>query len=456
MNYKKEEGMRLITKKIIYFIGILFITIVLLINLIFTAKMDISEAVSLEYNNFFYLIGVILFTLLLFYITNKLDKLMYKDDSEKTIKMRKIIFIISIVMYIIVNIIWVIAVRPPIVGDQIHACNLAQTFYRNNLDEFLHNLTYAGIPLSEYMQAYHQQISLAFVFSMFFRIIHFDGIGVLRALNVIGNIAIVFALYKLNVQLSKKYKTNKVRLLFIILTFVSLIMLNTFIYGDTPSIALCLWAVYFMMKWIETDKIKYPIFATIFTMIAYMMRMNSLIFIIATVIYLLLSLINNIRKRTIKENIIKVGVILLYVIISILPTSLVQNYYIHKYNLDGSKEYPMISYLYMAMEESWRGNGWYNEDIGEPALREPEIKKEEYKEKIKERLQYFIENPIQMLKFYTGKIASMWAETTYSQVRSNMVDDDYWVKDTEGIISFYQKALTFLIFRNCTYSANTK
>ena len=443
-------------KKVIYILGMLFIIVILIINFIFTTTMAMSEAVNIKYNNILYIMIVMIFTSLLFWVTYKINKFMYKDNSENTFNRRKKFFYISIILYIIINIGWIIMVRPPIVGDQIHACNLAQTFYSNNLKEFLPNVTYAGIPLSEYMQAYHQQISLAFVFSIFFRIIHFDGIGILRILNAIGNVAIVFAIYKMTNQLSKNYIINKTRAMFIILTFIPLVMLTTFIYGDVPSMALCLWSTYFMIKWTEKNEVKYPIFATIFTMIAYMMRMNSLIFIIATVIYLLFSLINNIRKRTIKENIIKVGVILLYVIISILPTSLVQNYYIHKYNLDSSKEYPMISYLYMAMEESWRGNGWYNEDIGEPALREPEIKKEEYKEKIKERLQYFIENPIQMLKFYTGKIASMWAETTYSQVRSNMVDDDYWVKDTEGIISFYQKALIFLIFRNCTYSANTK
>ena len=71
--------------------------------------------------------------------------------------------------------------------------------------------------------------------------------------------AIVFALYKICTQLSKKYETNKVLLLTLILTFISLPMLATFIYGDIPSLALCLFAVYFMMRYTETKEIKYPI-----------------------------------------------------------------------------------------------------------------------------------------------------------------------------------------------------
>lgn len=227
-------------------------------------------------------------------------------------------------------------------------------------------MTYANIPLSEYMQAYHQQISLSFVFSIFFRIIHYDGIGILRVLNIIGNIFIVIALYKIGMQLSKKYKVNKVLLLFLITTFISLTMLSTFIYGDIPSIALCLFSVYFIMKYNETSKIKYPIVASILTMVAYMMRMNSLIFIIATVIYLLINLFNGLTKRNIKQNLIKILIIAMYIIISIIPSSLVKTYYLNRYNLDKEKEYPNISYFLMAMEESWRGNGWYNEDIGEP------------------------------------------------------------------------------------------
>ena len=306
-------------------------------------------------------------------------------------------------------------------------------------------MTYANIPLSDYMQAYHQQISLSFVFSIFFRIIHYDGIGILRVLNIIGNIFIVIALYKIGTQLSKKYKVNKVFLLFLITTFISLTMLSTFIYGDIPSIALCLFSVYFIMKYTETGKIRYPITASILTMFAYMMRMNSLIFIIATVIYLLINLFNEFTKRNTKQNLIKILIIAMYIIISIIPSSLVKTYYLNKYNLDKEKEYPNISYFLMAMEESWRGNGWYNEDIGEPALKDPINKKIEYKDRIKERLTYFSKHLDYTFDFYTKKIASMWTENTYSAVRSNITEEnDQIVKITEPLIIFQKASLILM------------
>ena len=304
--------------------------------------------------------------IIIYYFSRFLNKYLYNNESKTRI--RKNLLICAMVIYILFNIIWALLVNPKVVGDSVHVCNLAQTFYRENEEELLNNTTYIGVTLKQYMQAYPQQISLAFVFSIFFRIIYFDIMEVLRVLNIIGNILIVIALYKINQQLSKKYKSNKTLLFILILTFISLPMLVTFIYGDIPSIALCLFSVYFMMKYIENKETKYYIFALLSTMIAYMMRMNSLIFIIATVIYLLLNFFKEIRKNKLKEKLLSISLIIVYVGISIIPANLVKNYYFNKYDLDKNKIYPNISYILMAMEESPRGNGWYTNNINKAII----------------------------------------------------------------------------------------
>ena len=431
-------------KKIIQIIGIIFLSIVMILNIFYTASLDLSEHITITTNSIIYVIGLIVLGVIIFTITKMINEKLYANgDSNKKQKIRKYGYGIAFAMYILFQIVWVIAIRPGIVGDQIHACNLAQTFYRNNLEEFLPNLTYAGIPLRDYMQAYHQQISLAFVFSIVFRMIHFDGIAILRGFNIIATITIVIALYKISQQLAKQYKTNKVLLFTLIFTFLSLPMLSTFIYGDIPSLALCLFSVYFMMRYTETKEIQYPIWASIFTMIAYMMRMNSLIFIIATVIYLILNFVKEMTKKSYKENLIKIAIIVSYIIISIVPSSLVKNYYLNKYNMDKSKAYPNISYFLMAMEESWRGNGWYNEARGELALKEPEKAREEYPQEIKNRLNYFMQNKKEAFEFYRDKIASMWTENTYSAIENNNVGY-VSLENVIGPLTFYQKTLLLI------------
>ena len=201
-------------KKIIYILGILFLGIIIILNLLFTAYLDLSEHVNISFNNWMYTIGVILVALLVYILTKIIDKFLYNNGESRLKKnLRRTLFVIVIAVYIVFNVMWLLSVNPPVVGDSVHVCNLAQTFYRNDPDQFLNNETYAGVPLKQYLEAYPQQLSLSFVYSMFFRIIHFDVMEVLRILNLVGNILIVLAIYKIGSHLSKTYKTNKVLLL---------------------------------------------------------------------------------------------------------------------------------------------------------------------------------------------------------------------------------------------------
>lgn len=429
-------------KKLFAIIGIIFLSIVILLNICFTAFLDASEHITINNNNILYVLGLVLVGILIYFLTNFINKILYKDDKRK--KLRKWLFIAVISIYIIADILWTIFVRSPIVGDQVHVACMGQLFARGYDEEILQSMTYANISLKDYMQAYNQQIPQAFIYGLFFKLMHSDKIEILRIINVFAIIAIITAIYIIGNVLSKKYKVNKVLLLTLMLTFISLPMLSTFVYGDLPSLALSLFCVYYMMKYTEYKKLKYALIASIFSMLGYMMRMNSLIFIIATVIYLLFNLFNKITTKTAKENVINLLVIVAYVIISIIPSQIVDNYYINKYDLDKSKTYPTISYFLLAMEEGPRGNGWYIEGVGEPALKDPQGIKEEYMSKIKERLEYFSENLWYTFNFYTKKLASMWTENTYAAIRNNTSKENDPLENLIAPLTFYQKVLLII------------
>lgn len=197
-------------KRVVYIFGILFLALIVILNLLFTTTIDFSEHVEIKYNYWLYIICIIVMGLIIYFSCRIINKYFYNNTNVETKKkIRKILFKVAIIIYILFNIIWTIIVNPKVVGDSVHVCNLAQTFYRGNDEEFLYNTTYAGISLKQYMQAYPHQISLAFVYSIFFRMIHFDIMEVLRVLNIISNIVIVITLYKIIQQISKEYKTNK-------------------------------------------------------------------------------------------------------------------------------------------------------------------------------------------------------------------------------------------------------
>ncbi len=443
-------------KKIIGYCGFVVLAVVAMLNILFTASLDANEHITISINNIGYILGLILLGILILIGTNYLDKWLNDNPKKWKTVLKEILLIIALAIYISFSIIWVVERMPGIGGDQIHVSNFAQTIYRDNPDEFLPNLTYAGIPLKDYIQGYKQQIPLAFVYNIFFRIIHTDFIFSLRGLNIVANLFIVLALYKIAKQLSKKRKTNKILLLVLILTFISMPMLATFIYGDLPGLALSLWGVYYIMKYTETKKVRYLLISSAFSAFGYMMRMNSLIFIIATVIYLIMDWFGSKKKEEIsndkklvsmkktKDRWLGAAMILVFIVISIVPAMLVENYYMNKYDMDKSKAYPKVGHILLGMEESHRANGWYREDIGETALKDPQGVKEEYKGRIRDRLIYFLKNPGYTLKFYTDKITSMWAENTYSAVMNNKSGDDDKIVNMIEPLTFYQKVLLII------------
>lgn len=452
-------------KKIIYVFGVVLLTIVAVLNLIFTTRLNAAEEAIVSLNSVLYVACLIVAVLLIFLGTRFLNKYLYKDSSEKKIELRKFLFWGGFAVYIIFNIVWLLNVNPKVGADSVHVANLAQAMYEGNIDEVLMSETYLGMPLREYMQAYSQQIPLAFFYSLFFRIIHFDIMEVLRVLNLIGNILIVFAMYKINRQISKKYETNKVLLFTMLFTFVSLPMLSTFVYGDILGIAFGLLSVYFAMKYTETKKIRSAVFSAISIAIAYMVRMNSLIFIIAIVMYFVMNLFSEFTKKDTKEKLVGFAVIVAYIVIAFMPSTVIKNYYMSKWELDEDKSCPYVSYLLMSMEESYRANGWYNEKISEPAIHNPDMAKREYPDKIKDRLAYFAKNPGYAFNFYAMKTASMWTENTYASIFYNVDGRTYsimdYVKEAASLmgkeqkefcdiwtlsepIEFYQKALLIL------------
>ena len=340
-------------KKLIQILGIVALAIVVILNIVYTADMNSGEQISIKFSSFIYIIGLIITAILIYFITEVINKHLYNGiNEEKKRKLRKWMVAIAIVLYLILNVVWLIFVRPGIVADSIHVLNLAQTFYENNPDRYLPNLTYAGIPLIQYMQAYPHQITLAFVYNMLFCVLHCDLTILPRIFNVFFNLLIILALYKITKQLSKDHKMNNTRMFILILTFFTIPMLATFMYGDIPALALSLFSVYFMMKFTDTKQVRYGVFASILTMIAYLMRMNTLIFVIATVIYLVLNIFKDFKEKEVKEKLINVAIIAMFLVLTFVPSSLVKTYYFSKYNLEKGKTYPSISYILMAMEDA--------------------------------------------------------------------------------------------------------
>jgi len=312
------------------------------------------------------------------------------------------------------------------------------------------------IPNRIYLKCYPQQFTIAFVWSILFRIFGTTSLALIRYFNVICNGLTVLAIYLICTELSKKYNANKILGVLLIATFITLPLLSTFIYGDLSCIAFSLLAVYFIIKYTRCQKQRYALISAIFLSISYMIRVNTLIFLIAIFIYLILDIIESEKKIEIivKKALIIAGLI----IIVVVPTTIVKNYYLKKYDLNKEKSFPITGWIYMGMQEGYASPGWYNGEVAKFAFEDLEFANYAYDIAIEYRANYFLENPEDMFEFYKLKLASMWAENTYSAIHynlsrnfdkgdeTNLKEIDEKLESFELGISIYQKALILIIF----------
>ena len=104
-------------KKLIQILGIVALAIVVILNIVYTADMNSGEQISIKFSSFIYIIGLIITAILIYFITEVINKHLYNGiNEEKKHKLRKWIVAIAIVLYLILNVVWLIFVRPGIVA----------------------------------------------------------------------------------------------------------------------------------------------------------------------------------------------------------------------------------------------------------------------------------------------------------------------------------------------------
>lgn len=442
--------MNKVLKKIIYAIGLILLVIVIALNLIYTSNMKKNEVVVVNTNTFLFLITTLFISLAILIVCKVL--------KEKNSKIKKKYLLLGAVIYIYVIaqlfIIKYNSVYPS--ADQKTTYGLAVAMVNNNVEEFLDTgTTYQGALINRtYMERYSQQYTLAFIWSILFRILHSTNFVIIEYFNVLGNVITVISIFMISKELSKKYSVNKYLALTLILTFVSIPLLSTFVYGDFSGLGFAMLGTYFIMRYCGEKKWKYIIFSILSMAMSYMLRMNSLIFILAIIIYLFLDLISS--KEKAKTILSKIVAIACFIVFTLMPATLVKNYFITKNGLDKNKNFPKTGYFYMGMTESDYSAGWYTFKYADYAYHDIDNANEKYISLIKERLNYLKNNPSYTFKFYITKLCSMWTENAHSSIRNKIVLDEnnkiVYDGENQGLTNLevfqvkWQKALMFIIF----------
>jgi len=232
-----------IIKKIIMIIAVGLLGLVFILNIFLISSIS-NNSDEFIWTRSYGILGILISSLIaisLYVICNKDWNLSIKLTKKSTAsinitnkQLKKIIVIIMIISYFVGQVIWINYRNGYPVYDQLMTYNAAKSIYESD-GEF--------ILKKQYFELYPQQLTTAKMWSIIFNIFGSSSHKILQYLNVFANTVSLFAIYLITKELSKKYKVNKFTPLIICMTFLTIPMLSTFVYGDETGMAMSLLSV---------------------------------------------------------------------------------------------------------------------------------------------------------------------------------------------------------------------
>jgi hypothetical protein len=237
----------------------------------------------------------------------------------------------------------------------------------------------------------------------------------LQILNALALVLLYLAILKLTWDI---FKSKAVLNITILLTFgyIPMLMFTSFIYGNILGFALAMWSVSLTVRYIQTDRPYLMLIASVLLGLSVMVKNNNLIVLVAISIILLIKFLDT-RKV---YDIISIG---LCVVLSINVLNIAIGYYEDRADVNFGGGVPKLLYLDMGLHESEICYGWYDPTytlvVYANSGLDSKVATEEGIKQIKERLDYFRENPKYANEFFNGKILSQWNEPSYASVWVN-------------------------------------
>lgn len=233
---------------------------------------------------------------------------------------------------------------------------------------------------------------------------------VIKFFNILFTLITTLMIYLIYKELNYKSKENDYGILIFAATYIPALLMSNYIYNDIIATTFLSSAIYFLIRFVKEKTIKYMVISSILLSIGNYFRSVGVIVLIASIIYILVS----IKEIGVKK------VITSFCILGLLFNipSWTQNIYLqanHIVNESVNKNSaPIYMWFNMGLNESTYGY-WDNMKSYNIYQRQGEYNKEKSTELFKEE----IENKLTKMglsglaKFYYNKIVWTWTEGTY-------------------------------------------
>ncbi|MBQ8960769.1 MAG: hypothetical protein IJ071_06075 [Ruminococcus sp.] len=238
------------------------------------------------------------------------------------------------------------------------------------------------------------------------------------------------------------------------------VIFTTFIYGIIPGFCFAVWAIYFEILFLRSEKlpkmILFGLLSAFCITIAVMIKSNNLIGLVAVCGVAFVGLFK--EKRLIPN----IAYIVCAVVMAVSISPIVKSSYESRSGADLGEAVPFVSWFALGMNEPSfieTAPGWYNYGSTVSNFEvhgfDPDAAGEASKENIKERLKYFSENTQYRNDFFYNKFVSQWNETSYQSIWNNKVRYHYeemhalanWAcNDHEQGVKRYMDIIAQLVF----------
>lgn len=379
----------------------------------------------------------IVFVLAALVLTYLLQRLVLRGSVENQRKTVLFLTGAAVAVMGICGCIWISLCHSMPGADQLQVIYGAKEFSEGNF-----------VQMKDYFYMYPQQYGLAFFYELIF--FFCNSYHALQYLNVLFLMMTVTFSCLTTEALFHNQTVNLYCLSGYLLWFPLLFYVN-FVYGDMCSVAMIMTGAWCVIKWLDTGRLRYGVSALLCMTVAAAVRKNSVIFLLALFIVLILyGVIKKSRKAAV-----------LAVLLLALPlggTQVIKYSYELRSGVRIQEGIPGVMWIAMGMQESWDGAGVYNaynnSVFWNEAGGDSQMAAMIGKAYIGERAAEFASNPRMAGEFYRYKLLEQWNEASFGslvmtsgfeQEPGALVQNIYYGSLGKEILRFLDRYL-FLIY----------
>ena len=232
----------------------------------------------------------------------------------------------------------------------------------------------------------------------------------MQFLNVIAIVSTIYYLHRISDEMFHKPQIQ-ILLSLLCIGLLPLYLYTTFIYGDIPSLGLIVPAVYYIVRYLNTQKKIYSIPAIVLMTLSMELKSNSSIILVAAIIILILHMICHKDKFVVLFLLLLIGT-------PYITNTAVNTCYAHAAKLDHIPSgIPKAAWIAMGLQSNdYIENGWYNSynwDIYTENNFDTSATTDACIDSIKQSVREFASHPKTCLKFFYKKFISQWNDPGY-------------------------------------------